>query len=53
MQVGVKYFSNFYISYRRRILTRKEIDDMELVIEWLLFVLGEDAPLETAPASGG
>jgi hypothetical protein len=35
------------------IFTRKEIDGMELVINWLLFICGERDPLGTEPASGG
>ena len=35
------------------IFTRKEIDDMELVIQLILFVCGEVDPLGTEPASGG
>ena len=31
----------------------KEIDDMELLIEWILFVLGEDDPIIAEPQSGG
>jgi hypothetical protein len=32
----VKYFSDFLHQLSESILTRKEIDDMELVIQWLL-----------------
>jgi hypothetical protein len=35
------------------ILTRKEIGKMELVIQLLLFICGEDGPIITEPESGG
>jgi len=50
--VYVKYFSDFYISYRRRILTRRETDNMELVIQLILIVCGEDGPIIAAPKAG-
>jgi len=31
----------------------KEIDNMELVIQLLLFICGEDGPIITEPESGG
>jgi len=31
----------------------KEIDNMELVIQWLLLVCGEDDPIIAAPKAGG
>jgi hypothetical protein len=49
----MKYISDFYISYRRRILTRKEIDNMEPVIQWVLFVCGESDPLGSEPLACG
>ena len=56
-KVSLKYLSDLSISYRRgwksRTSRRKEIGNMELLVEWLLFVLGEDYPLAAAPASGG
>ena len=48
----MKYFSGFYISYWRRTLTRKETDNMELVIQWLLFILGERNSLGDIPPPG-
>jgi hypothetical protein len=55
----LKFFSDLSISQRigwkSRNSRTKEIDDMGLLAQWLLFVLGggEEGPLETAPASGG
>jgi len=31
----------------------KEIDNMDLLIQWLLFVCGEDDPIIAEPQSGG
>jgi hypothetical protein len=58
-KTSMKYFSDFYISYRIGSLSmagtsrRKEIRNMELVIQWILFICGEDGPIIGAPASGG
>ena len=52
-----KYFSDLGISHRTAWKSRtsrtKEIDNMELLVQWLLFVLGDDGPLESVPAPGG
>ena len=39
--------------HRRRALTRKETYAMELVLQWLLFICGDDDPIIAAPRSGG